>query len=248
MRWLTAFLDVSADPAADEAFWRAVTGAGVSTRRGGRGEFASLVPPDGDAYLRLQTLREGPARVHLDLHVDDVTGSAGHAIEHGAVVLDDRAGLVILASPGGLVFCLVQHHGEEQRPPPQIWPEGSRSLVDQVCLDIPSELLDVEAGFWSSLTGWPLSSASASEFQVLTRPAGQPLRLLLQRLDESAVGQPVSAHLDLAADDADAEVARHLTLGARLVHRRGNWVTLVDPAGRQYCVTRRNPDSGLLAH
>jgi len=57
-----------------------------------------------------------------------------------------------------------------------------------------------------------------------------PLRLLLQRLgrgDDTAV----RGHLDLACDDVEAEVQRHLTLGARVVRRTPIWVTLEDPAG-----------------
>lgn len=72
------------------------------------------------------------------------------------------------------------------------------------------------------------------------RPEGQPLRFLLQRLDDD---QPcVTAHLDLASDDADAEADRHVALGAAEVRRTGGWITLLDPSGRAYCVTRRPVD------
>ena len=49
------------------------------------------------------------------------------------------------------------------------------------------------------------------------------------------------AHLDLAADDRDAEVARHLALGATEVARARGWTVLTDPVGTTYCVTRRTP-------
>jgi Glyoxalase-like domain len=40
----------------------------------------------------------------------------------------------------------------------------------------------------------------------------------------------------------DAEVQRHVELGARVVRRvPGDWTTLADPAGREYCVTGRSP-------
>ena len=50
------------------AFWRGVTGYGLSERRGPAGEFATLVPSAGDDYLRVQALGVGDGRVHLDLH------------------------------------------------------------------------------------------------------------------------------------------------------------------------------------
>jgi hypothetical protein len=48
-------------------------------------------------------------------------------------------------------------------------------------------------------------------------------------------------HLDLACDDAPAEVTRHVGLGAAVVRVTEQWTTLRDPAGREYCVTGRRP-------
>ena len=77
------------------------------------------------------------------------------------------------------------------------------------------------------------------------------LQLIVQKLQHNQFGrsaerlddeQPVvTGHVDLAADDVDAEVERHGVLGAREVRRTPHWVTLLDPAGRAYCVTRRKP-------
>ncbi|MFZ2503182.1 MAG: VOC family protein, partial [Nocardioides sp.] len=109
--WLTAFLDFPAESfAAGAAFWRAVTGFEVSASRGQTGEFAALVPPAGDDYLRLQRLGTGGSRLHLDLSVPDPREAADEAIALGATELADE-GYVVLRSPGGLVFCLVAHGG-----------------------------------------------------------------------------------------------------------------------------------------
>src|SRR5690242_21756260 len=76
LRWLTIFLDFPAGSFdAGTAFWQAVTGSGLSPARGADGEFATLLPPAGDAYLRVQRLRDGAGGCHLDLHVDTATGS-----------------------------------------------------------------------------------------------------------------------------------------------------------------------------
>jgi hypothetical protein len=228
---VTGFLD-GPDRSA-EGFWQAVTGSGLSARRGAASEFVTLLPRTGNAFLRAQVVGAPPARCHLDLHVVDVREQASRAADLGATVYGD-----VVRSPAGLVFCLVAWHGEANRPGALTWPGGVRSLVDQMCLDIPARVFDAEADFWVALTGWPRRRSGLPEFDYLVRPDGMPLRLLLQRIG----GEVPGMHLDLACDDVDAEAARHVGLGAVVVRRvAGDWTTLRDPAGREYCVTGRSP-------
>jgi hypothetical protein len=218
--WLTAFLDLPADefdPAV--AFWREVTGYGLSAPRGEHDEFATLVPAAGDAFLRVQRVDDGQSRVHLDVH-------------------EPGREFAVRASPGGLSFCQVAGT-EAVRPAPATWPGGHRSVVDQVCLDIPPEVYDAECRFWASLTGWELFQAGRPEFRRLRVPGGQPLNVLLQRLD-SADGS-VRAHLDLATDDRDAETRRHELLGATVAAVQEGWTVMRPPAGPAYCITGRAP-------
>jgi hypothetical protein len=64
--WVTIFLDFPGDAfEAGVAFWREVTGYGLSSSRGEAGEFATLLPPDGDAYLRVQRIFDGAGGCHL---------------------------------------------------------------------------------------------------------------------------------------------------------------------------------------
>jgi hypothetical protein len=243
--WLTAFLDSPEDTAsATERFWAAVTGSRVSDRRGPRREFATLVPDQGDPFLRVQeVVQSAPGAMHLDVHTDDVRGLAAVAERLGATSSYHELGYVVCGSPGGLTFCIVGYPGV-RRPAPQSWP-GGRSLVDQVCLDIPPSRFVAETAFWAELTGWQPRHDVGSEFAALARPDGQPLRILLQRLDEE---QPVvTMHLDLACDDRDAEEQRHRSLGADFVRRTDEWTTMRDPAGRDYCLTRRSVDTGLVS-
>jgi hypothetical protein len=239
VRWITGFVDtprVEADSA--EAFWAAVTESGLSARRGD-GAFATLLPPDGDAYLRVQVVGDGPPRCHLDLHADDVPALATRAVALGATVVFTDGDLVVCRSPAGLAFCVVRWAGERARPAAVGWPGGQRSLVDQMCLDVPRPVFEAEAGFWVGLTGWERRATGLPEFDFLVRPGGLPLRLLLQRTGGGSAGM----HLDLACSDVAAEVARHEALGASVVRRvPGDWTTLRDPAGREYCVTARSPD------
>ncbi|MEV4640145.1 VOC family protein [Actinoplanes sp. NPDC049548] len=237
VRWITGFLD-SPSRAAD-GFWQAVTASTLSSRRGPGGEFATLLPGGGDAYLRVQVVGDGLARAHLDLHVEDVPAQARRVVGLGAVVVLDEGDLVVLRSPAGLLFCLVRWHGEAVRPA-LVGSPGGRSVVDQWCLDIPAGSFEAEADFWAAVTGWPRRSGSLPEFDFLVRPEAMPLRLLLQR-----IGGPVAGmHPDLAAEDRLAEVARHEGLGACVVRATPSWTTLSDPVGRLYCVTDRDPVTG----
>lgn len=242
--WASAFLDLPASSfASGVAFWREVTGSGLSPTRGDHQEFATLVPPEGDDYLRVQRVQDGPGGIHLDLHVNDPRAAADQAVALGAVELADR-GHVVLRSPSGLTFCMVSRPAS-RRPPPAAWPDGSRSLVDQVCLDIPSSGYAEECGFWSALTGWELTASPVSpSFSRLTRPAGIPLRFLIQRLEESS--GTARAHLDLAAENRVSEVQRHAALGATVVSEWSRWTVLRDPVGSLYCVTDRDPETGML--
>ena len=249
--WVTAFLDLPPDVhTVGTHFWAAVTGYAVSPPRGDEGEFTTLLPPVGDPYLKIQRTGCGDAPaagpgLHLDLHVASADHSAAGAQGLGAkVVHRSEHGYVVLRSPGGFTFCFV-HEQLADRPLPTRWPQQHESIVDQVALDIPAGDYETECGFWTALTGWPVrGSVSRPELRHLLRPDGIPIRLLLQRLGDEAVG-PVTGHLDLASDDRPAEVSRHLGLGATLVgDHGGGWTTLRDPTGAFYCITDRDPRSG----
>jgi hypothetical protein len=245
VRWTTAFLDFPA-ASIDQgcSFWQGVTGYGLSPPRGPLGEFATLEPAQGDPYLRVQRVDSDEPGCHLDLHVDDVEGTARRAISLGAGTRQARPNFFVMSSPAGFPFCLVGADGEFERPLPGAWPEGHRSLVDQLCLDIPAAAFHAEAAFWESLIGWERRPGSRPEFEYLVRPPGMPLRLLLQRLGADEHGK-ARAHLDLACDDVPAERARHERMGAALM-AEPSWTTLRDPAGLAYCITRRDPSSGTL--
>lgn len=242
VRWVTAFLDTARDHAQQtEAFWSRVTGYHLSARRGASDEFASLLPADGDPHLKVQTVAQSsPGGLHLDLHTDDVRALAARAEGLGARASDLGTGYVVCGSPGGMTFCVVGHPGSRAASP-AAWP-GGRSMVDQVCLDIPPSRWEEECRFWADLTGWELVDQDpADEFRRLRRPEGLAIQLLLQRLDDD---QPmVVGHLDLGSDDYLTETERHLALGATEVRRTPHWVTLRDPSGRLYCVTRHPVDA-----
>jgi hypothetical protein len=245
VRWATAFLDTPRSEQGQQSldFWLRVTRTELSPRRGADGEFATLLPPDGDAFLRWQDIGSDVPGVHLDLHVDDIAATVRRVVDLGAAVEAEHEDVVVLRSPGGFAFCVVAHQAEQVRPAPVVGADGRSSLVDQVCLDIPEHGFEQEAGFWSAVTGWKRDPGALPEFDYLERPPGMPLRLLLQRL-QSDTGSPTSAHLDVACDDQRALAEEHVRLGATVVRRTDSWTTLLDPAGRPYCLTSRSPSTG----
>lgn len=244
IRWAYIFIDRPYEAFEQAAeFWTTVTGTRLSARRGANGEFATLLPPDGDAWAKLQGVGDSGGG-HMDLAVADVTTAAAMARDLGAKPLLEEEGLVVLRSPGGQAFCLVSWRGESRRPAVVANPGGTVSRLDQLCLDLPADVYDREAQFWQELTGWEVRDGSRPEFRVVKPPVTMPVRILLQRLDEP---RPASAHLDLSCSDMEAVRAWHETLGAAVVARFPHWITMRDPAGGTYCLTARDPYTGGLA-
>lgn len=244
IQWITGFLDFPV-PAFEVGrdFWRGVTGYTLSPPRGPSGDFVTLVPGEGEAYLRVQRIYDGMAGCHLDLHAQDWTNLAERADLLGARRAHTEQGLAVFRSPYGLPFCVSEEDDGPGIPPAARWPGGSVSRVDQFCLDIPADVYDAECAFWADLTGWEPRDSRRPEFRYLTRAAGMPLRLLLQRTGDSS-GTPVRAHPDLACSGTSAEVARHEGLGAKPTHEGHGWITMRDPAGLLYCITQRDPGTG----
>jgi hypothetical protein len=246
LRWLTIFSDFPAGSFdAGVAFWQEVTGYGLSAARGADGEFATLLPPAGDAYLRVQRLADGAGGCHLDLHVDTAAESLHAAADRvaaaGALIGHREDGLVVAASPGGFPFCLVNWAGERSVPAPLAAVSGGgASRVDTLCLDVPPGEFERELAFWAALTGQQARPAPVPGYYYLTRPAGWPARVLLQRRDSAAPGDRARGHVDFGCTDPRAR-DRHVALGARVTGAQEYWTVLTDPAGREYCLVARDP-------
>ncbi|MGW0826528.1 VOC family protein [Streptomyces sp. NPDC002845] len=250
IRWTYAFIDRPAaefDAACD--FWTAVTGTKPSESRGERGEFVTLLPDghDGaDACLKAQAVEAAPGGAHLDLAVADVPALVASALDLGAEAVTRHDGWAVLRSPGGQLFCAVPWHGESVRPPVV---DGSR--LDQVCVDVRPAAYDAEIAFWAELTGWESGPTALPEFHFVRPPADLPVRILVQRLGTDTTGDteasdlPASAHLDLACADIDAVRAGHERLGATFVAHGTSWTVMRDPAGSTYCLTGRDPETGI---
>ncbi|MEV0899410.1 VOC family protein [Actinoplanes sp. NPDC049802] len=239
IRWVSAFLDRPArklDLAVE--FWTVATGSPARPRP--EPGFVGLHSETGDDYLELQGVLDGPGGVHLDFAVDDVAEFADRAAAGGATVVTDHGSWRILASPAGLPFCVAPWRGELRRGGPHRGPGGTLSRPHQVCLDIGPGRFDAEVAFWSGLTGWRLDTSGLPVFSRLQPEPPVPIRILMQRLGED---RDASAHLDVSSSDIPAVRAWHESLGATFIGEWAHWITMRDPAGGVYCLTRGNPET-----
>ena len=234
--WIQAFLDTPADHFEDAVeFWSAVTGWTPSDRRGEDGQFLTLLPAAGSSYLKMQAV-DGRPGVHLDLDSSDRPAAVERARQLGATTAWTYHDVEVMRSPGGFTFCQTLVDGA-----PVLRRDGA-TVLDQVCLDVPSSRWDSEVAFWAALTGREPQVGSLPQFVRLVEDGR--LRLLLQRLDET--DGPVRAHPDLATADRQSDTQRHVALGARLVGVHDHWTVLAAPGGQVYCLTDRDPSTGTV--
>ena len=245
LKWAWAVIDRPERMFEESArFWTAVTGTTLSPRRGDRGEFATLLPADGDgdASVKLQGVQSGNG-AHLDLEFDDFEGALARAVGLGGTVVERDEAWAHVKSPSGYGLCVTAWSGARRTPRPLVAPDGTRSRLDQVCIDIAPSGHDAEVEFWSRLSGLRVvPSRRWEEFSWLEPPSGSPvsppLEVLFQRLGEE---RPTSAHLDVSSSDADASRRWHESLGARFVREGAYWLVMRDPGGGIYCLIRREP-------
>ena len=94
------------------------------------------------------------------------------------------------------------------------------------------------AAFWGPAIGYTYVGA-AGNYAMLTAE-GRP-KLLLQRVAEAKAGKN-RMHLDIEADDIEAEAARLEALGARRLEGEvrsefdSHWIVMADPEGNEFCV------------
>src|SRR5690606_9715267 len=97
---------------------------------------------------------------------------------------------------------------------------------------------DSLATWWAEQTGGEVVERNDGWF-VMVAGGTLPVLLAFQKIEDPTPGKN-RIHLDLTAQDLDAEVDRLLGAGATLVARRGDescrWVTLADPQCTQFCV------------
>ncbi|GAB2690209.1 VOC family protein [Thalassiella azotivora] len=126
-------------------------------------------------------------------------------------------------------------------------PPAAQAPVRVMHLTVDCADASALARFWSQVLGYRVAQAAGVDFAMLEPPVGTPSHgWLFFRVPEPKTAKN-RFHVDLDADDLDAEVRRLVGLGAAVVHEKDQWqtrwVTLTDPEGNEFCVVqRRAPD------
>ncbi|MFO7549613.1 MAG: VOC family protein [Acidimicrobiia bacterium] len=106
------------------------------------------------------------------------------------------------------------------------------SRLSALFFDVPDGEESEAVAFWSQALGAEAESSSDPDDPYTGLIGGHaPLTVEVQR-----IGGPARIHVDLAAEDVEAEVARLERLGARRVRQVESWWVMSDPAGIVFCV------------
>ena len=110
-----------------------------------------------------------------------------------------------------------------------------RSRLAGFIIDCRTDDLDEAALFWSNALGYRINPSDdpAQENYALLDTGPDELHIEVQSVDH-----PSRVHLDIEADDIDAEVARLEKLGARRIDKVKTWVVMEAPTGQRFCVVR----------
>lgn len=110
-----------------------------------------------------------------------------------------------------------------------------KSRLAGFIIDCQTDDLDAAGRFWSQALGYPLKKSQAAEdskYKLLDTPSDD------LHIEVQAVDHPSRVHLDIEADDIEAEVKRLEKLGAKRLSEIHTWVVMEAPTGQRFCVVR----------
>ena len=110
-----------------------------------------------------------------------------------------------------------------------------KSRLAGFIIDCQTENLEAATRFWSAALGL--------EVRATAEPADGKYRTLATAPDEvhlevQQVEHASRVHLDIEADDIEAEVARLEGLGAKRIAAVRTWYVMEAPTGQRFCVVR----------
>jgi predicted enzyme related to lactoylglutathione lyase len=116
-----------------------------------------------------------------------------------------------------------------------------RSRLSTFVIDCQVSDLPAAAEFWSKALGREIQPPDPGDpkYRQLDTSDDEPIVLLQQVEHDSRI------HLDIEADDLEAEVARLEQLGAKRIKFLKRWWLMEAPTGQVFCVV--NPQRGPLA-
>ena len=118
-----------------------------------------------------------------------------------------------------------------------------RSRLAGFIIDCQTHNLDPAAQFWSRALGVTIADADAGDVSGTYQQFGSTPGDL--HIEVQKVEHPSRVHLDIEADDIDAEAARLEQLGAKKIAFIKRWWVMEAPSGHRFCVVRmHHPERG----
>jgi predicted enzyme related to lactoylglutathione lyase len=108
-----------------------------------------------------------------------------------------------------------------------------KSKLAGFIIDCKTKDLDGAAEFWAAALGMKTKSLPGEEGDSYIRLVDPEDRM---QIEVQTVEHESRVHLDIAADDVEAEVRRIEKLGARRVANVKHWVVMEAPTGQRFCV------------
>lgn len=116
-----------------------------------------------------------------------------------------------------------------------------RSRLAGFIIDCESASLDASARFWSQALGLEIADPDAGGIGRYAEFADAPGGL---HVEVQQVAHAARVHIDIEADDIEAEVARLEALGAtRIAFVRERWWVMQAPTGQRFCVVPMRQDN-----
>ena len=110
-----------------------------------------------------------------------------------------------------------------------------KSRLAGFIIDCQTQDLDAATRFWSEALGYPIDSPAypleGSYRKFATEPNGM-------HIEVQKVSHPSRVHLDIEADDIEAEAKRLEKLGARRIEKVNSWWVMEAPTGQRFCIVR----------
>jgi predicted enzyme related to lactoylglutathione lyase len=111
-----------------------------------------------------------------------------------------------------------------------------KSKLAGFIIDCKTDDLDAAAAFWGAALGMEVGPTDDPDDQGYARlhDHQHDLHIEVQR-----VSHPSRVHIDIEADDIDAEAARLEKLGAKRIEKIKRWWVMEAPTGQRFCVVRK---------
>jgi len=110
-----------------------------------------------------------------------------------------------------------------------------KSRLAGFIIDCQTEDLDAAARFWGAALGLEAEAPSQAGEALYRRLKTAPADL---HIEVQQVRHESRVHLDIEADDIEAEARRLEALGARRIANVRTWVVMQAPTGQRFCIVR----------